>query len=112
MLEKVKHPNIVNLIHGVEQAQWNRKSSKLVHSFIALELVPGGELFDYISESGGLNDKICRFYFKQMLAALHCMHSQGITHRDLKPENILIDENYNIKIADFGFAAPVAGRDG
>ena len=47
-----------------------------------------------------------------MLAAMHYMHSSGVTHRDLKPENILVDEMYNIKIADFGFSAPVEGRDG
>ena len=30
----------------------------------------------------------------------------------MKPENILYDEDFNLKIADFGFAAPVVGRDG
>ena len=43
---------------------------------------------------------------------LEYVHNKGITHRDLKPENVLYDQYFNLKIADFGFAAPIAGRDG
>jgi p38 MAP kinase len=28
----------------------------------------------------------------------------GVIHRDLKPSNILVDEDYDLKICDFGLA--------
>jgi serine/threonine protein kinase len=39
-------------------------------------------------------------------------HENGICHRDLKPENILLDINYNMKVADFGFATKKCGING
>ena len=40
------------------------------------------------------------------------MHTNDIAHRDLKLENILVDDEYNLQIADLGFALPIQCNDG
>lgn len=69
-------------------------------------------MFDYVATTGRFDEQIARFYFRQLIEGLDYVHQKGITHRDLKPENVLYDSAFNLKIADFGFAAPIAGRDG
>ena len=46
------------------------------------------------------------------MLGLDFCHLNGVAHRDLKPDNLLLDKNFNLKIADFGFAAPFLGKDG
>lgn len=71
-----------------------------------LELVGGGELFDLVALGGKLEEKYARFYMKQLVEGLNYLHNSGVVHRDLKPENLMLDTDFNLKIADFGFAAP------
>lgn len=70
-----------------------------------LEYVQGGELFDYVSHHGPLEEEEAVRLFRQIIAGLSHCHRFNICHRDLKPENILLDENKNIKLVDFGMAA-------
>lgn len=39
-----------------------------------------------------------------MIEVLSYMDSKNVAHRDLKLENILVDDQIDIKVADFGFA--------
>jgi serine/threonine protein kinase len=112
-LSVLHHPNIVNMIEFSNEGtvvKQNGTSYPVI--FIVLELATGGEFFDYIATGGRFPENIARFYFRQLIEALYYVHKKGATHRDLKPENLLFDQSYNLKVADFGFAAPIQGRDG
>lgn len=111
-LTALDHPNIIKLFEKAEGKQVHpRKGTKDVR-YIVLELAQGGELFDFVAMGGALDENTARFFFGQLMAALKYSHDRGVCHRDLKPENIMLDKGYNVKVADFGFAAPTEGRDG
>lgn len=64
----------------------------------------GGELFDYIVSHGKLDETQARRFFQQMICAVEYCHRHKVVHRDLKPENLLLDDQLNVKIADFGLS--------
>lgn len=70
-----------------------------------MEYVEGGELFDYLVSRGRLHADEALHYFQQIISGVDYCHRFNICHRDLKPENLLLDDERNIKIADFGMAA-------
>ena len=41
----------------------------------------------------------------QLLIALSHIHLHNIMHRDIKTENLLLNEDFTLKIADFGYAS-------
>ena len=74
-----------------------------------MEYAAGGELYDLICR-GLLNENEARRIFQQIIFGVEYLHTHQVAHRDLKPENILLDEDNNVKIADFGLSNVM--RDG
>jgi serine/threonine protein kinase len=109
----MNHAFLVRYFAYQEAAVYHHKDgSQSLVDYIVQELVDGYELWDIIAiPRMPFSERICRYYFKQMLFALHYMHSNGVCHRDLKLNNIMIDKrDSSLKIIDFGFATELEGR--
>ncbi len=94
ILAQIDHPNIIKVFDF---------GSYKNHFYISFEYFKSQNL-RYWLKNKKLTTKQKRHLIQQIVEALTFVHNQGIVHRDLKPENILIDEQLNLKIADFGLA--------
>jgi serine/threonine protein kinase len=54
-----------------------------------LELLPGGEFFNFLQSAGKLSEEKSRFYSAAVVLALGELHRNKIAYRDLKPENMV-----------------------
>lgn len=52
-----------------------------------------------------------RRFFQQLISGIEYSHRLKIVHRDLKPENVLLDDDLNVKIADFGLSNEIKDGD-
>jgi len=92
---RLDHPSILVLHEAFEDKNF---------VYLVLELCRNGELRSYLKSTGKLVDKEARSFMKQIVEGVIYLHKQGIMHRDLKLANLLLDDNFNVKIADFGLA--------
>lgn len=86
ILKLLKHPNIVRLldvIHDVETRV----------TYLAFELIHGGDLFDYTIARGKLTEREARRIMREIVGAVAYCHAHMVVHRDLKLENVLMDKD-------------------
>ncbi|KAL4309916.1 hypothetical protein GQ457_01G035430 [Hibiscus cannabinus] len=96
LLEKVRHPNVIQFVGAVTQN---------IPMMIVLEYHPNGDLGSYLQKKGRLSpSKVLRFAvdIARGMNYLHECKPDPIIHCNLQPKNILLDSGGKLKIAGFG----------
>ncbi|KAH9606133.1 hypothetical protein KSS87_007275 [Heliosperma pusillum] len=96
LLEKVRHPNIVQFVGAVTQN---------IPMMIVIEYHSKGDLGGYLLKKGRLSpSKSLRFALDiaRGMNYLHECKPDPVVHCDLMPKNILLDSGGQLKVAGFG----------
>lgn len=94
-LMTLNHPNVIGF-HEVVLTE--------THLCIVMEYAKHGEVFDLVVRKGRLSEQEARDVFHQLIAGIQYIHNNNICHRDIKLENMLCDEEYVVKVCDFGYS--------
>ncbi|XP_072536295.1 triple functional domain protein isoform X2 [Salminus brasiliensis] len=103
VLQCLQHPHLVGLLDTFETP---------TSYVLVLEMADQGRLLDYIVSWGNLTEEKVALYLRDILEALHYLHTCRIAHLDLKPENVVVEQTSTqpvVKITDFGDAAHLSG---
>ncbi|KAI3632313.1 hypothetical protein MIR68_009419 [Amoeboaphelidium protococcarum] len=133
ILRRLNHPNVIQLVdyicdsnahyivmehfghqwsssHGGTQsngAQFQTKQQQQQQqqqSNNKVDDIRPGDLFECIEQRGPLTEQVAAYVMRQVHDACVYLKSMNVYHMDLKDENISIDQNYHVKIIDFGSA--------
>ncbi|GMI74898.1 Leaf rust 10 disease-resistance locus receptor-like protein kinase-like 4 [Hibiscus trionum] len=100
ILTRLRHKNLVSL-YGCT----SRRSRELL---LVYEFIPNGTVADHLhgdlARSGSLTWSVRMSIAIETAAALAYLHASDIIHRDVKTNNILLDDNFSVKVADFGLS--------
>lgn len=94
ILAKLEHPNIIKVL---DFGMYNN------FFYLSAEYFESSNLRPAINNNN-LPLEVKHSIITQIFKGLDYAHKHGIIHRDIKPENILINEQYEIKISDFGLS--------
>lgn len=74
---------------------------------IALEYLRNGSLDELMAHPNDFTPTRKAIIVIGICYGMRFIHNLGILHRDLKPENIFLDDNYFVRIGDFGISKKV-----
>jgi serine/threonine protein kinase len=93
--QRLRHKHVVEIVEVIREDD---------AVYIVMELVAGGDLFDFIVKNTRIPENKVRLIFQELIAGVEHCHMNKVAHRDLKPENIFLDSNRHVKIGDFGLS--------
>lgn len=100
ILRNLNHENIILMFDAFETDR----------EFCVVTEYAQGELFQILEDDKRLPEGTVQQIAKQLVYALHYLHSNRILHRDMKPQNVLIGANGRVKLCDFGFARAMSSN--
>ena len=95
IMYKVHHPHIMQLINHFEDDN---------NFFMIMPYASRGQLYTLLKKNVKLEQKMTAQFIRETISAVKYLHEHNIIHRDIKPENILLDQNYRVKLSDFGWS--------
>ncbi|XP_052195752.1 LEAF RUST 10 DISEASE-RESISTANCE LOCUS RECEPTOR-LIKE PROTEIN KINASE-like 1.4 isoform X3 [Diospyros lotus] len=100
ILTRLRHENLVTL-HGCT----SRHSRELL---LVYEYIPNGTVADHL-HGRRANSRLLSWPIRLNIAvetaeALAYLHASDTVHRDVKTNNILLDNDFHVKVADFGLS--------
>ena len=107
IISNLRHPNLVLYMGASLSSNHN--------CYLVMEFVNNGNLFEFLHQGSYNSEGNYQKYdllFTTNLAleialAVKYLHCRNITHCDLKSTNVLLDNNYHVKITDFGVSKMV-----
>lgn len=98
-LKHLDHPKIIKMYGYFEDKDY---------CYILLEYIKGKDLYDFATQdTNKLSENNVKYIIRQVIEAMIYCHQEGFIHHDLKLENILIDNDFNVKIIDFGLSEQI-----